>query len=207
MVSSQSERVQRLYERDAEGYDQGMAWFDRALIKDGRQWVCAQARGDVLEVAVGTGRNLPFYAQDVQLFGIDMSTAMLAVASRRAEELGRQVDLRIGDAQALEFPDDSFDAVVCTLALCTIPNPMKAVAEAARVLRPGGRLLLLEHVRSPVLPVRLLERVLEPLTVRFQADYLTREPLEYLEPAGLRVEKLQRSGWGIIERLAARKPA
>jgi len=131
---------------------------------------------------------------------------MLAIGRRRAERLGRRVDLRLGDAQALEFPDESFDAVVCTLGLCTIPEPRRAVAEARRVLRPAGRLLLLEHVRSPVRAVRVVQHLLDPLSVRFAADHLTREPLDGLGTEGFEIERVERSKWGIVERVAARKP-
>jgi SAM-dependent methyltransferase len=117
-----------------------------------------------------------------------------------------EADLRAGDAQDLPFRDASFDTVVCTLGLCTIPDDRGAVAEAARVLRPGGRLLLLEHVRSPVFPVRALQTLLEPLTMLLENDHLLREPLRHVEGAGLTVERLERSKWGIVERLAARKP-
>ncbi|TMM05586.1 MAG: methyltransferase domain-containing protein, partial [Actinobacteria bacterium] len=105
-----------------------------------------------------------------------------------------------------DFPDESFDTVTCTLALCTIPDDRAAVAEAMRVLRPGGRLVLLEHVRSPVLPVRLGERLLEPLFLRLEHDHLTREPLDRVRAAGFVVERLERSKLGIVERLTARKP-
>jgi len=131
---------------------------------------------------------------------------MLAIARRRAEDLGRDLDLRLGDVQALEFPDERFDTVVCTLGLCTIPDDRKAAAEAHRVLRPGGRFLLMEHVRSPSLPVRAVERLLDPLSVRFQGDHLVRDPLDYLATAGFEIERVERSKWGIVERVAARKP-
>ena len=167
---------------------------------------CANRRGRVLELAAGTARNLTHYPSDVTLTGVDLSPEMLAIGHRRAAELAREADLRLGDAQALEFPDDTFDTVVCTLGLCTIPNPGRAVAEAWRVLRPGGQILLLEHVRSPLLPVRVLQQLLEPLSVRFAADHLTREPLDYLITEGFEVERLERSKWGIVERISARKP-
>jgi ubiquinone/menaquinone biosynthesis C-methylase UbiE len=92
---------------------------------------------------------------------------MIEIAHRRARELGRKVDLRVGDTQALDFEDESFEAVVCTLSLCTIPDDRKAVAEARRVLRPGGRLLLLEHVRSPIPIVQAFQRVLDPCSCAF----------------------------------------
>jgi hypothetical protein len=74
------------------------------------------------------------------------------------------------------------------------------------VLRPGGRLLLLEHVRSPVRAVRAVQRLLDPLAVRFAADHLTREPLDYLVAEGFEIERVERSKWGIVERVAAHKP-
>ena len=202
---SETERVRSIYDKMADRYDGMIRLSERLFMGDGRRWVCSQARGDVLEIAVGTGRNLPFYPQEVRLTGVDLSPAMLAVARQRAQKLGRAVDLRVGNAQALDFPDASFDTVVCTLSLCTIPDDRQAVAEAVRVLRFGGRLLLLEHLRSPIAAVRTLQRLLEPLFVRFWADHLLRDPLDYLAPEGLELERVERSTWGIVERLSARK--
>lgn len=193
-------------DRNAPRYDRQIAFFERVLFGDGRRWVCQQARGRVLELAIGTARNLPFYPEDITVTGIELSAEMLAIGRRRSQQLGRPADLRLGDAQALEFRDDSFDTVVCTLGLCTIPDARRAVSEARRVLRPGGRILLLEHVRSSSAPIRMLQRLLEPLSVRFAADHLTREPLEYLQPEGFEIERVERSKWGIVERLTARKP-
>ena len=204
---SETKRVLRLYEKEAPKYDRQMRFFEWLLFGSGREWVCSQAEGEVLEIAVGTGRNLPYYLDGVRLSGVELSPAMLEIARTRAREVGREIDLRVGDAQALEFPDESFDSVVCTLSLCTIPDDRAAVAEVRRVLRPGGRFLLLEHVRSPLLPIRTAERLLEPLMLRFEADHLTREPLEHLRAEGFAIERLERSKLGIVERVAARKPA
>ncbi len=173
---------------------------------NGREWVCSQARGRVLELACGTALNLPFYPPDVELTGIELSSEMLAIAKSRADEIGSGAELRLGDAQELDFPDASFDTVTCTLGFCTIPDPRRAAAEALRVLRPGGRLLALEHVRSTSPVVRGGQRLLEPLAVRFQADHLLREPLDYLPDVGFVVEEVQRSKWGLVERLRAHKP-
>src|SRR5579884_1902911 len=130
VARDETERTRRLYDRTASRYDRGIGLTERLLFGDGRRWVCAQARGDVLEVAVGTGRNLPYYPPDARLTGVELSPAMLALARDRAAALGRDADLRLGDAQALDFPDASFDTIVATLALCTIPDSRRAVAEA-----------------------------------------------------------------------------
>ena len=201
-----TERVRRQYDRTAGRYDDLIGFAERVLFGGGREWVCSRARGEVLEIAAGTGRNLPFYGEGVGLTAVELSPAMLEIACRRAEALGREADLRVGDAQDLPFPEARFDAVVCTLGLCTIPDDRRAVQEAARVLKPGGRLLLLEHVRSPLLPVRIVQTLLNSITVLTESDHLLREPLAHVREAGLVVEELERSKWGIVEKLGARKP-
>jgi ubiquinone/menaquinone biosynthesis C-methylase UbiE len=205
-LNAETERVRRIQDKTAPRYDRRIGFFERVLFGGGREWVCSQAEGDVLEIAVGTARNLPYYADGVRLTGIELSPEMLALAHQRQQALGREADLRLGDAQALEFEDASFDTVTCTLALCTIPEPRQAVREVHRVLRWGGRFLFLEHVRSPSAPVRAVQRALDPLAVRLEADHLVREPLDYLKPSGFEIERLERSKWGIVERIAARKP-
>jgi ubiquinone/menaquinone biosynthesis C-methylase UbiE len=205
-ITVETERVRDVQNKHASGYDREMGFFDRVLFTGGREWACAQADGDVLEIAVGTGRNLEHYPAGVKLTAIEFAPEMLAIARRRAEKLGREADLREGDAQALEFEDTSFDTVVLTLALCTIPDDRKAATEVFRVLRPGGRFVLMEHVRSPVLAVRAVQRVLDPLAVRFEADHIVRDPLDYLADVGFEIDEVQRSKWGIVERLRAHKP-
>jgi len=99
--NTESERVRRIWERLAPRYDRMVRGPECLLFEGGREWVCSRARGDVLEISIGTGRNLPFYGPDVRLTGIDVSAAMLGFARRRAEGLGRAADLRVDDAQAL----------------------------------------------------------------------------------------------------------
>jgi ubiquinone/menaquinone biosynthesis C-methylase UbiE len=205
-VATETDRVRRIFEKEAGGYDRKISLFEKVLFGGGREWVCSQAEGEVLEIAAGTGRNLPLYPENVRLTAIELSPAMLDIARRRQSELGRQADLRIGDAQALDFPDAGFDTVVCTLGLCTIPDDSAAVAEMHRVLRPGGRVLLLEHVRSPGRVIRRGQRILDPLFVRWQGDHIVREPLEHLHSQGFVIDRLERSKLGIVERIAGHKP-
>ena len=206
-TGSETDRVRDIYDRLAPRFDRRIGFWEKVLFRGGREWVCAQATGDVLEIAVGTGRNFGFYPMDVRLTGIELSPTMLEIARSRADELGRPVDLREADAEALPFDDDSFDTVVCTLSLCSIPDDRKAIAEAKRVLRPGGSFLLLEHVRSPNPVVRAGQRLLEPINSRLEGDHLLREPLEHLRGEGFEIEHLDRSKVGFVERARARKPA
>src|SRR6266508_1119979 len=129
---AETERVRRLMDKGAPRYDRQMNFFDRVLFGGGREWACSHAEGEVLEIAVVSGRNLAFYPEETSLTAIEFSPEMLELARQRAADLGREVDLRLGDAQSLEFADEGFDTVVCTLALCTIPDPGKAVSEAHR---------------------------------------------------------------------------
>jgi ubiquinone/menaquinone biosynthesis C-methylase UbiE len=206
MTATETERVRAIQDKQATKYDRQISFFEGILFGDGRAWVCSQAHGQVLELACGTARNLPFYADDVKLTAIELSPEMLAIGRKRAQELGHPADLRLGDVQSLDFPDASFDTVTCTLGFCTIPDTRAAAAEAFRVLRPGGQLLMLEHVRSPAPMVRGIQRLLEPLAVRFEADHLLREPLDYLPSVGFIIDEVRRSKWGIVERLRALKP-
>jgi ubiquinone/menaquinone biosynthesis C-methylase UbiE len=205
-ASEETERLKRVWEKEAPTYDRRMGFFEKVLFRDGREWVCSRASGEVLEVAVGTGRNFTFYPAGVRLTGIDLSPAMLEIARKKADELGFDADLMEGNAQDLPFPDASFDTVVCTLSLCNIPDDRRAIAEMKRVLRPGGSLLLLDHVRSSSKVWLAAQRVLEPLSWRFSRDHLLRRPLEHVLSEGFEVEQRERYKAGIVERLSARRP-
>ncbi len=196
---SETDRVRRIYDRRTAN---GPASRGDANVR----WLCGQAQGETLEVGIGRGRTLEFYPRGLPLTVIDLSDVALQVARRRAAELGIHATFRQGDAVALPYPDEHFDTVAFYFVLCTIPDDRRAVAEAVRVLRQGGRLLLVEHVRSPNRLVRWLERLVDPITVRRQADHLLREPLDHVLAEGLEIETLERSRFGVVERLAACKP-
>src|SRR6266496_3613100 len=206
-TTGQTERLRRYWDKHAPAYDRQMQFFDRHLFGYSRTWVCSQAAGDVLEVAIGTGLNLGFYPDGVRLVGVDFSPAMLERARDRAHKLNRNVDLREGDAHALAFPDGSFDTVVCTFSLCGIPDERQAVAEMRRVLRPGGLLLLADHVAGSAWPVRAVQRLLELVTVPLGGEHFLRRPLEHVRAQGFQIQRHERFKLGIVERLAARKPA
>jgi ubiquinone/menaquinone biosynthesis C-methylase UbiE len=199
-------RSRRVWDTIAPIYDKKISFAERVQFGGGREWICSRATGQVLEVAIGTGRNLALYPAGVRITGIELSPRMLAIARQRASELGIQAELLEADAEALPFEDNSFDTVVCALSLCAIPDHARAISEMARVLKPGGKLLLLDHIGSRWWPVWAIQRFIELFTAR-SGEYQTRRPLLLLAAAGLQVVEAQRLKWGTVERVAATKPA
>lgn len=203
----QTERWHRYWNKKSQSYDREMRFFERVLFGDSRSWACSQATGDVLEVAVGTGLNLDAYPNEVRLTGVDLSEQMLAIAAARARGLGRAADLRHGDAHALPFDDSSFDTVVCTFGLCAIPDSDAALDEMTRVLRPGGRLILVDHVASTSRIARGVQRALESVTVPMASEHFLRRPLIKVRQRPFTVERVERFKLGLVERLVARRDA
>ncbi len=205
-LARRNETVRRSWAKQASFYDKSIGFFERRLVGNHRPWACSQATGDVLEVAIGTGLNLPHYRADARVTGVDLTPEMLSIARRRAKELSRDVDLHEGDAHNLEFPDASFDSVVCTYSLCGIPDPRRALSEMHRVLRPGGKLILVDHIRGSVRPVLWFQKFIEFFTIRVAGEHMTRRPLEYVEVMGFEFRERDRLGpAGIVERLVAVK--
>jgi ubiquinone/menaquinone biosynthesis C-methylase UbiE len=131
---------------------------------------------------------------------------MLAIARHRAHELGRTVELQCRDAEALAFPDASFDTVVCTFSLCAIPDHHQALTEMVRVLRPGGLLLLADHVAAAHPALRAVQGIAELVSVPLGGEHFRRRPIELVRSAGLRIEHHDRFAAGVVERLSARVP-
>jgi len=205
-TSDETAKVLRAWEKSAPGYDKQIAFLEKVWFSGGREWLGARAKGRVLEVAIGTGLNLPHYPAEATITGIELSPAMLAIARKRAADLGRDTDLHTGDAQALPFPDNTFDTVLCALSLCTIPDPATAIGQMKRVLVPGGRLLLIDHIASTWPPIRAAQWLLERLTIRAAGEHFTRRQLPLVRAAGFDIVEVERLKAGSIERVFARKP-
>ena len=197
------DKALRVWADFAPRYDRTMRFFERWLTGGGREWVCSRASGRVLEVAIGTGLNLPHYPDGVALVGIDFSPPMLDRARARAAELGLDADLQEADAQDLPFPDRSFDTVVCTLSLCGIPDNRAAIAEMRRVLRPGGRLLLLDHIGSSWPPIWVAQKLVEQVTAATAGEHQTRRQLPLVRQTGFTVAEVVRRKAGTVEQVSA----
>jgi SAM-dependent methyltransferase len=193
------------YREDAETYDREAAFVERWFFGSGhRSWACSKATGTTLEVAVGTGLNLPLYPAAAAVTGIDLTPEMLALARYRARELRRQVELVLGDAQELPFADATFDTVVSTYAMCSVPDLVQTIGEMHRVLKTDGRLILVDHIRSSLRPIFWIQRLMERSPKRTGGE-LTRRPLRQVEVAGFEIEASDRSRGGMNERLNARR--
>ncbi|QDP94551.1 class I SAM-dependent methyltransferase [Microlunatus elymi] len=205
-LSTADSQQRRYWDDHATTYDRGMGFAERRILRDTRGWVCQQATGNTLEVAIGTGLNLPWYPKSIKLTGLDLSPRMLQLAKRRADELDLAVELKEGTASELPFDDSTFDTVVSTLSLCSIPDDKQAVSEMIRVLKPGGKLILADHVESSSAILRLLQRGVELWSLR-QGEHFTRRPIHHLYAAGVHIQDHERFLAGMIEREVAIKPA
>jgi len=153
-----------------------------------------RARGDVLEIGIGTGRNLPFYdgAKLTSLQGLDPATQMNAKARGRADAAGLAVELITLSAEAIPAPDARYDTVVCTFTLCTIPDPIAALHEMRRVLKPDGQLLFCEHGRAPETSVQQWQDRLTPWWKPVAGGcHLNRDVPELLRAGGFKAIEIE----------------
>lgn len=130
-------------------YDRMLAGVEQAGLADQRARLLQSARGRVVEIGAGTGANLPFYGEAVESLTVtEPESPMARRLARRLRELACPAELVAAPAEDLPLPDSAFDTAVSTLVLCTVHDPLRALREVRRVLKPGGQLLFLEHVRS-----------------------------------------------------------
>lgn len=191
--------TRRRYDRIAPVYD-ALEWGIEVLFF--RRWRRALwARvpaGRVLEVGIGTGKNLEFHRDEHAVVGIDLSSAMLDRARRRAERTGASVDLQVADVQDLPFGDARFDAVVASFVFCSVPDPVLGLRELRRVLKPGGKLLLLEHVIAPNPWLAALMRWFDFVPVSIWGAHIDRDTADNVRRAGFSEVDVRRRLAGIV---------
>lgn len=182
-----TEKVRKRYDRVSLLYDFFELMIEKTLFSKWRNIALGGLKGKVLEVGIGTGKNLKYYSEDVELTGIDISPKMLAKAVKKKEKLGIRADLKLMDAQQMKFDDDIFDFVVVTFVLCSVPDPIKALHEIGRVLKKDGKLIALEHVLSKNPIIAFWERIHNPVTSRLFGFNVNRDTKYNIEKSGFTV--------------------
>jgi len=186
------------YQRLSPKYDRMVEGSERRYIP-WRKDLWSKVNGPrILEVGVGTGRNMPYYPSGQQIVAIDLTPGMLANAKIRADSLDLNVDLRLGDVQSLEFPDNSFDTAIATFVFCSVPDPVAGFLELKRVVKPHGQIHVLEHMRSPTPLLGVLMDILNPLSVWFWGDHINHRTIEDIHEAGLVIERITNQAMGGI---------
>jgi len=198
------EGIRQKYDRVARWYNVLNALPEVLVVRKLRRRLLRHASGQVLEIAVGTGRNVRHYPQTCMITGVDFSPAMLEVARKEARHLGVKTRFLVMAAESLAFPDETFDTVVSSLTVCTFADPVAALREMARVCQADGRILLLEHGRSDREWLgrwqdRRADRHVMALGCRWN-----REPLDLVRQAGLAVVAARRVFFGIFHVLEAK---
>lgn len=198
--------LQSAYDELAPQYEK-KTWFDQHILGVARQrkQLISKAQGKILDVACGTGLNFPMFPEAGEITAIDLSPRMLEIAQQKAAMLNLNVQVKVMDAQKLEFPDGSFDTVTSTLSTCTFPDPVQALREMRRVCLTDGLILLLEHGHSsmPWLANYQDRHVLQHYQQNAGCRW-NQDPLDLVQAAGLKILSSKRFGLGLFHAIVAR---
>jgi ubiquinone/menaquinone biosynthesis C-methylase UbiE len=163
-MAAGDDKTRQRYDRLAPFYDALEGALEGLFFKKWRQTLWSQVKGpDILEVGVGTGKNFPYYPVNSRLTAIDFSPKMLERAKSKKQRKNIPVDLDLQDVEFLPYADNSFDTVVATFVFCSVPHPKKGLLELYRVCKPGGQVLLLEHVLSSNKVMAMMMNLMNPV--------------------------------------------
>jgi ubiquinone/menaquinone biosynthesis C-methylase UbiE len=212
--ANRTEKTQARYDRIAPIYDAVEAGIERLAFRHWRSELWDHIEGErVLEVGVGTGKNVPYHPAGVWVAGIDLSAPMLQRARDRvAARSPRQVDdladdavLAQMDAEHLGFLDGVFGAAVATFVFCSVPDAVRGLEEVNRVVRPGGRVFLLEHVRVNAPVIGPFLDLLDPVVLRMMGPHINRRTAANVVEAGLQIDQVEEvAPGGLVKLIFAR---
>ena len=192
------------YNRASGLYDLVETPVEQFFFRRYRKKALAHAIGKILEVGVGTGKNFPYYSHDIEVVGIDFSSGMLEKAGRRKEKLDmNNVTLLEMDAQDLSFADNSFDTVISTFVFCTVPDPGLGLRQLLRVLKPGGRAIFLEHMRSANWFLNIHLYLMNLVTKPMMGTSMIRETQKNIEKAGFEIESVENLIFDVVRLIVA----
>jgi ubiquinone/menaquinone biosynthesis C-methylase UbiE len=182
-----------------------LTWGEERRFGSAKQRLFAKMDGRCLMVAAGTGVDFQFFPPGLAITAIDISPGMIERARRPAEVYRGSLTLQVMDAQALEFSDAAFDTVVTSCTFCSVPDPLRGLRELYRCLKPGGQLLMFEHVRSRVGPIALLQDVMTLITSRIGPD-MNRDTVGNVIRAGFELQRENNVYLDIVKAIEARRP-
>lgn len=204
-MDKDTEKIRKRYNRAAKVFDLTENMMEKGKMGQWREMIWKEAKGKVLEVGAGTGKNIRHYPDSVEVTAIDFSEKMLEKAREKAQKLGKKVDLRLMDAQELGFPDETFDTVITTCVFCSVPDAVKGLKEIRRVCRKDGQIIMLEHVRSKNTITGLVMDLLNPLVVRLAGANINRDTVNNLKKAGLNVTTENNLMMDIVKHIKCKK--
>ena len=205
MINQPEPRYRTVYDKFAPDYEKAIGWLERRFLRGLRERALARVppASHLLEIGAGTGLNFAHYPHGAHGVASELSGEMLKIAATKPNRPS-QVHLLQANAHALPFPDDSFEAAFCTLVFCSVPDPLRGLAEIGRVLRPGGTLIMLEHVRPNGWLGPVLDAV-SRLTVPFLDDHFNRRTAAAVAASGFRLECVEEHTRGICNIIEAKK--